>query len=550
MSKRFCFVCILLSLLLSCSSLNAAVNRNVKYTGPLLTNCSFYQLGTDEFVMKLSGRKLPSPQTEFIDDIIQITLKQTQAKNPAGINASTFQVAETTPLISDFGVENVSEDANHFRAVVTVKTSRAMKLDSVLRTSDGYTLRIKPLEAQSSFTDAKAFQLPTRTAAAPENMLPFRVNTRVSVEFRDAELRDIFRMLMAQIGRNIIIDSSFPTDVLVTMSIEDIRIDDVLNHLLRTYDIACFPAGKNTTAFGTKEGLYKLSGANEMKAFKIKFAEAAQVKTLLVGLANIPDANITVDERARMLYVRTNPAKMEEAEEFIRRVDLPMKQVMIRASIFEFTDEDSDSVMNALDIAYDEWQISLGGGIIRFDYQEDRSRSGRNPRVARTIQNVFYALEGRGKGRVIANPSVTAIDGQQASITLKQEIMYSAGMDDNKNPKWDTKSVGPELTFTPRIEDNGYINLDVNIKTGDYIGKDDDGNIRTTDRTVTTKVRVKDGMPFVIGGLFSENTVRNTNRLPILGNIPLLGDLFTYRSTDKNKTQAVMVITPYILDSK
>ena len=544
MFRRFCFVFIFLVITLFCLPVTAAVNRNDKYTGSLLTNCSFYQLGTDEFVMKISGRKLSEPETEFIDDVIQVTLKETRIKNPAGINSSTFNFLETTPLIIDFGIENISGDA-----VITLKTSRAMKLDSVMRSAEGYSIRIKPLEAQSSFVDAKI--IPQRTAKAPENMLPFRVNTRVTVEFRDAELRDIFRMLMSQIGRNIIIDSSFPTDVLVTMSIEDIRIDDVLNHLLRTYNIACFPAGKNTTAFGTKEGLYKLSGANEMKAFKIKYAEASQVKTLLVNLANIPDGNIIVDERSRMLYVKTNPAKMEEAEEFISRVDLPMKQIMIRASIFEFTDEDSAAIQNALNIAYDEWQITLGEGAITLDYAEDRSRTGRNPRTARTIQNVFKALEARGKGRVIANPSVTAIDGQQASIQLKQEILYSAGMDDSKNPKWDTKSVGPELRFTPRIEDDRYINLDINIKTGDYIGKDEDDNIRTTDRTVTTKVRVKDGMPFVIGGLFSENTVKVINKIPILGNIPLIGDiLFTYRSTDRTKAQAVMVITPYILDSK
>ena len=544
MFRRFCFVFIFLVITLFCLPVTAAVNRNDKYTGSLLTNCSFYQLGTDEFVMKISGRKLSEPETEFIDDVIQVTLKETRIKNPAGINSSTFNFLETTPLIIDFGIENISGDA-----VITLKTSRAMKLDSVMRSAEGYSIRIKPLEAQSSFVDAKI--IPQRIAKAPENMLPFRVNTRVTVEFRDAELRDIFRMLMSQIGRNIIIDSSFPTDVLVTMSIEDIRIDDVLNHLLRTYNIACFPAGKNTTAFGTKEGLYKLSGANEMKAFKIKYAEASQVKALLVNLANIPDGNIIVDERSRMLYVKTNPAKMEEAEEFISRVDLPMKQIMIRASIFEFTDEDSAAIQNALNIAYDEWQITLGEGAITLDYAEDRSRTGRNPRTARTIQNVFKALEARGKGRVIANPSVTAIDGQQASIQLKQEILYSAGMDDSKNPKWDTKSVGPELRFTPRIEDDRYINLDINIKTGDYIGKDEDDNIRTTDRTVTTKVRVKDGMPFVIGGLFSENTVKVINKIPILGNIPLIGDiLFTYRSTDRTKAQAVMVITPYILNSK
>ena len=71
----------------------------------------------------------------------------------------------------------------------------------------------------------------------------------------------------------------------------------------------------------------------------------------------------------------------------------------------------------------------------------------------------------------------------------------------------------------------------------------------TTTRSVKTDVRVRDGMPFVIGGLFREDTSKNVSKIPILGNIPLLGELFTYRTNSKVKTQVVMVVTPYILDS-
>ena len=71
----------------------------------------------------------------------------------------------------------------------------------------------------------------------------------------------------------------------------------------------------------------------------------------------------------------------------------------------------------------------------------------------------------------------------------------------------------------------------------------------TTTRSVKTEVRVRDGMPFVIGGLFREDSTNNVSRIPILGNIPLLGELFTFRSNNKTKTQVVMIITPYILDS-
>ena len=168
----------------------------------------------------------------------------------------------------------------------------------------------------------------------------------------------------------------------------------------------------------------------------------------------------------------------------------------------------------------------------------------------RYITATFNALETRNKGRTIANPSVIAIDGQEATITLKQDIMYSAGRDDSGNPTWETEEVGPELKFTPKIEANGYINLKITINTGDYLGTDTDGNIRTTDRNVETTIRVKDGMPFVVGGLFQDVNSTLTNKIPILGDIPLIGALFSYKSTDRDKNQAVMIVTPYILETK
>ena len=113
-----------------------------------------------------------------------------------------------------------------------------------------------------------------------------------------------------------------------------------------------------------------------------------------------------------------------------------------------------------------------------------------------------------------------------------------------------TTEVGPELTFTPIIEDKGYINLKIKINTGDYLGTDSDGNIQTTDRNIETHIRVRDGMPFVVGGLFQDITTKYKNKIPVLGDIPLLGRMFSYTSDLNSKTQAVMIVTPYILDSR
>ena len=242
---------------------------------------------------------------------------------------------------------------------------------------------------------------------------------------------------------------------------------------------------------------------------------------------------------------------MQEVEEMIKTLDVPLRQVLIRASIFEFNDTATKDVQKALNLVYDEWSLTSnparGSGILSY---EDRTYSEGRSALDRYITATLSALEYKNKGRTVANPSVITVEGEEAKITLKQNILYSAGMDDNKNPTWATEDVGPELTFIPVIEDKGYINLDITINTGDYLGKDTDGNIITTDREVDTHIRVRDGMPFVVGGLFQDIETRLTTKIPILGDIPILGELFTYNSTGRTKTQAVMIVTPYILDSR
>ena len=256
-----------------------------------------------------------------------------------------------------------------------------------------------------------------------------------------------------------------------------------------------------------------------------------------------------IDQRLRVLYVKTNPARMQEVEELIKMLDVPLRQVMIRASIFEFNDQATLDVQKSLNLVYDKWALTSDptGGVLSY---VDRTYSQGRSALDRYIDATFSALESKNKGRTIANPSVITVEGEEAKITLKQDIMYSAGRDDSGNPTWSTTEVGPELTFTPVIEDKGYINLQITINTGDYLGKDTDGNIITTEREVETHIRVRDGMPFVVGGLFQDIETRLKTKLPILGDIPILGNLFTYNSNDRNKTQAVMIITPYILDSK
>ena len=224
-----------------------------------------------------------------------------------------------------------------------------------------------------------------------------------------------------------------------------------------------------------------------------------------------------------------------------------------------FSDNDSLEVGNALQVMYDDIRIALGPNDdsrgIAVQYRNDRSLSGtREVWTQRVVTGTFAALEQQGKGKVIANPSVIALDGKEAEINLTQDYPYVSDRDNQKGTlTWATEEVGPKLKFTPRVGRDGYVTLTLDISTGDVVATQTSSTGEqmpvTTTRSVKTDVRVRDGMPFVIGGLFREDSSKSISKIPILGHIPLLGELFTYRSNSKTKSQVVMVVTPYILDS-
>ena len=573
------FTIVILILANGISSASAAKPNSGKYKGSILKMCRIYQLGEDEFIVRLTGRKLPEPECYVEDNTtLSIMLKDSKAYHPETIKASVMSAFQTVPLLYNFEVVNVSDDKDLFHVEIEIKSNNPMKVHSVLHNVDGITIRVKS-EVKNDSAFGNTYVPPPKNVPSPETKFPFAISDRVTLELRDASLQEIIRGIMAYVGRNVIIDPSFPKkiiraeqnvdnggvkmtqvttqeeDMLLTMTLNDVRVDDVMNYLMGAYDIACYVSGTNTLTFGSREGLYKLSGKNSIKRFEIHFADPVKVSAMLKTLAAVENSAITVDERMKTLYVKTNPAKMQEVEELIGVLDAPEKQVMIRASIFEFSDNDTLAVENTLNVAYDDIMISLGGTGITVDYRNDRSiRGNRTVWTDRVITDAFRALETQAKGKIIANPSVIAIDGKKAEINLTQDYPYVSDRDNEKGTvTWSTEEVGPKLSFTPRIGRDGYVALTLELSTGDVISTQTSSTGEqmpvTTTRSVKTDVRVRDGMPFIVGGLFREDEGKGVSRIPILGNIPLLGELFTYRYNTKQKSQVVMVITPYILDS-
>lgn len=536
-------------------------DRNALLGLPVLLYVEMYQLGANEVIVGLKGKDLPEPELFFEGNQIQIIFKAVRLDA-----ADMTDHSVTVPILSNVSTTQVSQDV-----VIAMTAESPMQLRSMrgIPPSDSYTLRL--------ITSVKADKMarePAETKVAVQRPVPtgpFASTALVTLDFRDTELRDVFRMLGAHLKKNIIIDPSLPP-ALVTMTLKNVPLSEAFAYLMKTYDIAYHMVGKDTLVVGTDDGLAKVTGREETRSFGVAYADPAALQAILVNMTRLPADRMIVDPRLRMLYVTSNPVKLSEVAALLQQLDRPGRQVMLQARILEFSDGAKLDVETALNAVYNHWWFSYtgqGGG--RGGYIDD-NRLGRNftpgtgalvPGVTdlatpmhgiwREFDVAFRAIEDKGQGKTLADPSVITLDGTEATVMLTEDYPYISARDDAGNPTWSTETVGPQLKMTPKIGRDGFITVNLSIETGEVLqmitGSTGEQMPRTSTRSVTTQVRVRDGEPFVVGGLFRDNRTTSRIRIPVLGQLPLLGELFTYRYNERRKTQVVMLVVPHILET-
>ncbi|GHV50645.1 type II and III secretion system protein [Synergistales bacterium] len=288
----------------------------------------------------------------------------------------------------------------------------------------------------------------------------------------------------------------------------------------------------------------------------------------VVPLSKIPQ----YDVRNRTLYVTATPDQHEEVAALLKRLDHPGRQVMLQARIVEVKDEATQELETLVGAVYDQWLMSFSGGRLNFGYNYNNVGfsplepgeslipigGGNGTWYGMTMNNMqkaltagLNAMERDGKGKTLAHPSIITVDGEKSVVSMLQKILYFKGHNsDTGDPENGEVNVGPLLAFTPVIGRDDVITIGVTISTGTLISWTEGASRLpiTASRNVETVVRVRNGEPFVVGGLYQDIKTSNRSRIPVLGYIPLLGDLFTTRNDTHDKTEVAMIVIPYILD--
>jgi type IV pilus assembly protein PilQ len=510
-----------------------------------VSGMEMYQIGGNEMVVNVNGKSMPAPEIFPNPNGSTTVIFFRNSRMSQALNGSIG--VETVPMLNSLHAEQVNGGV-----AVTAATGLPIRLTCMYGTapSDAYTLRFAAEEQRA--VDAEA---------APQTSLGqfASYNTPININFRDADIKDAFMLLSLHIKKNIIIDDSMPRR-LVNMEFKDVPACQVYEYLMRVYGLSCEMLGENTIVVGTADGLAKSMGIGGTQLFHVAYADAAKVRDMLPRLTDVPKENIVLDERRRTIYVRAAPEKLKRVAAAMRSLDRPGKQVMLQARILQFTKNASKEVEAIVNAVYDHWWLNYSRGAAAGGYSRSSGIIGVADGMNGVVQGVLRefdasisAMEEKNLGTAIAAPSLITIDGHPAVIDLSEEYPYVSDRTEYGKAVWSSKTVGPTMEFTPLVGRNGLITIKLDINAREYLGSWSSGGDqvapRTGQRRVISNVRVRDGEPFVVGGLMRDNLIKNTIKVPVLASIPFFGELFKYNTKRRDNTQVIMVVVPFILDT-
>jgi type IV pilus secretin PilQ/predicted competence protein len=386
----------------------------------------------------------------------------------------------------------------------------------------------------------------------------------ITLDAEDAPLPSVLKILAEKGDLNIITGVGATSTGRLTIHMKDVPLDQAVNMVVRAAGLAYERIG-NSILVADPRALKEETGLSSY-VVELKYADAADVKEALKSIAS----DIQVDKGGNRLVVVTSPRVISQIEEIVRVMDVPARQVLLEARILEVSTGD------VMKLGID-WDRLNSQGFVIVEGGSGTAKQGAVPdslpfygstgnykspwssrpmtRQAFAWQTAIDLLIHEGKARVLASPKIATLNGREASILIGSRIPFVvtgtvfAGGGAAPVQRIEKEEVGIKLRITPLINADGYITTQITPEVSsvvDYKGSNADLPVVAT-RQASTTVRLKDGNSVIIGGLLSEEKTTNITKVPLLGDIPLLGFLFQHHSTSTAKRDLVIEVTPHIM---
>jgi type IV pilus assembly protein PilQ len=448
---------------------------------------------------------------------------------------------------------------------------------------------VSALKASSATTLAPVMQAQhTGASQAPSGAAPTYTGQRISLDFQQADLIDVLRLISEVSGMNII--TSPDVSGRVTTRMVNVPWDQALDTILKTFGLGKDQEGsiirvmpidrlrkERDDELQSKRVVEELE-APVTRTIQLNYGRAEELKSNMEKLLT-KQGRLDVDKRTNTIIVKDISSTVAEIIGLIERLDSQTRQVSIETRIVET----SRTFLQELGVRWGGFvnqetgvkfprQVALlgrqpaPGGVIPTNplappgsfgnFAVDLPTFTQPPALAiglalisnsSVIDMELQALERDGRGRIVSAPKVVTLDNQEAVIESGDEVPFKTESADT-GPKVEFKDAKINLTVTPHISPDDYVLLEVEAakKEVDF-SRTVEGNPTITSRQSKTSVLVKDGATVVMGGLFKQQSIENQEGIPGLSKIPYLGWLFKTKQTRNDNEDLLFFITPRIV---
>ncbi len=435
---------------------------------------------------------------------------------------------------------------------------------------------------------------------------------KLSLNFQNIEVRSLLQVIADFTNFNVVTSDS--VSGAVTLRLKDVPWDQALDIILQAKGLGMRKSGnvlwiapKDEIAAREKQELESKASIESLETlrtqgFQMNYAKAADIAAQITssgsgtgassGSARILSArgSVIAEPRTNQLFVTDVPSKLEQVQSLIRQLDVPIRQVLIEARIVEASDSFGRSIgvrlggsdrrgVNGGDAGYavsDSTRVAFGGS-----YNAIASTTGETGNAMNNSNTSFVnlpstgaggfspaaiavslfsaasnrflnleisALEADGKGKIVSSPRVVTADQVKALIEQGTEFPYQTATSSGATALAFRKA-NLKLEVTPQITPEGNIILDVDINK-DSRGETTAAGVAINTKHIQTQVLVENGGTVVIGGIFELNERDDVTQVPLLGDIPYLGNLFKNKSKSTSKSELLVFLTPRVISDR
>jgi general secretion pathway protein D len=267
------------------------------------------------------------------------------------------------------------------------------------------------------------------------------------------------------------------------------------------------------------------------------------------------DAGMAIDRRLNAIWLRGSPDYIARMKAMIAAIDVPLDSVVLETQFVELTETGAKAV--GIDFNNANGQIGLitfhSGEAVLPGFSQGCDSNGVNCSghvVSAGLQAAIYAQVSKGNGRIISKPRIAAQSGSTAKIITGDALPILTAITlsgvNGVSQQVQYVNVGVTLQIAPRVSSDGYVSSHIFCVVSSVTGFSQ-GYPTISQREAETSATVRDGDSFVIGGLSQEDVINAKSKVPLLGDIPLIGQAFRKDSRTQSKTELYIVVTPHIV---